>query len=226
MDSRKQRKILLINMVLAAIIISTALFVFESMGAPADNYKEVEKGIELLGNVYNLVYNNYVKDINAWNLSKDGVAGILKNLDPYSTFFEKTDYRQIREDSRGEFAGLGIMIGTYNDYPTVMETPIEGSPAMKVGLRAGDMIVEIEGESTYKVPLNTVVGKLRGKINTIVNIKIQRGKRDELLAFSIKRDRIPLENISYSGEIEDGIGYLRLIRFNAEAPGEMKEDLN
>jgi len=226
MDSRKQRRILLFNMIVAAIIISSIIFVFEATGAGKIDYENVGKGIDLWGDVYKIVLSDYVREVDAWKMAKNGVQGIIDNLDPYSTFFDPGDYTQVQEDSRGEFAGLGIMISTVNDYPTVMESPIDNSPAMRVGLRAGDVIVDIEGESTYKMPINTVVSKLRGKVNTIVNIKVRRGAGEDLIAFTIKREKIKLVNISYSGKIEDGIGYIKLNRFNAEAPDEMAAAIN
>ncbi|MFC1606430.1 S41 family peptidase [Candidatus Latescibacterota bacterium] len=222
MDSRKQRKILLINMALAAIIISSIFFVFE-VGA---SYEGLSKGIDLWGEVYSRVLSDYVKDVDPWEVAKDGVEGILKQLDPYSSFFDPRDYKQMHEDSRGEFAGLGIMISTLKDYPTVMESPIDDSPAMRVGLRAGDVIIGIEDESTFEMPINVVVSKLRGKVDTIVNIKVRRGNRSEPLELTIKRAVIPLVNIPFSGEIEEDIGYIKLARFNAEAYEEMEDAID
>lgn len=223
MDSRKQRKILLVNMVLAAFIISAGFFVFEL--ATGATYSGAGKGIELFGSVYTKIINSYVKEVDPWKTAKDGIEGMLDNLDPYSTFFDDTDYKQMQEDSRGEFAGLGIMIGTLNDYPTVMESPMEGWPAMRAGLRAGDVIIEIEGESTYKMAINIVVSKLRGQVDTFVNFKVRRGISDEPLKFTIKREIIHLENIAYNGEIEPGIGYVKLNWFTAEASDEMSTAL-
>ena len=209
-------------MIIASFIISLAFFVFE---ATSVSYKDTGKGIDLWNEVYEKVLNNYVSDMDAWKVAKNGADGIINNLDLYSSFFDPSDYKQLQEESKGEFAGLGIMIGTINDYPTIMEPPFPDEPAEKVGLRAADVIIEIEEESTYKMPISDVVSKLRGEINTIVNIKVRRGKSDEPLKFTIKRDRIKIVNISYSGEIVDGIGYIKLNRFNAEAPDEMSKAL-
>ncbi|MCE5250725.1 S41 family peptidase [bacterium] len=226
MDSRKQRRILLFNMVVAAVIISSVIFAFEAIGAGNLDYENVGKGIELWSEVYKIVLNDYIKDIDPWKMAKNGVQGMIETLDPYTSFFDPGDYRQMQEDSKGEFAGLGISIATVNDYPTVMEFPIDGSPAMRLGLRAGDVIVDIEGTSTFKVPINDVVSRLRGKVNTIVNIKVKRGNNEDLLAFTIKREKIKLVNIPFSGQIDKGIGYIKLNRFNAEGPDEMTAALD
>ena len=219
MDSKKQRKILLLNMVLAAFIISVVIFVFESTA----DYKDISTGIDLFSQVYKHVLNNYVKEMTPTEISKDAINGILESLDPYSSFLEKRDFGQFMEDTKGEFGGLGIEISTPGDYPQIMSYPIEDTPAEKMGLRAGDLIVEIEGKSTYKMPLTEVVGMLRGKVGTNVKIKIRRGGQNELLEYTITRDKIPLHCVTYAGEIEEGIGYIRLRSFYQNASQEMDE---
>jgi len=224
MDNKKQRKYLILNLFLAAFIIFVVMFIVESTGVYGRNYTDLTKGYELFGSVYKHVLNDYIKETDSMELSKDAINGVLESLDPYSSFLEKTDFRQLEEDSRGEFGGLGIEISAPKDYPRVMSYPIEGTPA-EHRLRAGDEIVEIEGKSTYKMSLNEVVGMLRGKIGTQVNIKVKRGGSDGLLEFSIIRGKIPLRSVTYSGEIEDGVGYIKLSKFTQGASEEMDEAL-
>ena len=212
-------------MVLAACIISVSLFLIEATSAADTDYADIGDGIELMGDVYQKVVESYVDPVDSWKVSKDAVIGMLDELDPYSSFFDPRDYQQMHEDSRGEFAGLGIEIATKDEYPTVMASPLDGSPAQRQGLRAGDVIVEIEGESTQGMIIGDVVSKLRGREGTIVNFAVRRANRDELLKFSIKREKITLYNIPFAGEIEENIGYIKLSRFNAEGPGEMREAL-
>jgi len=219
MDSRRQRKIILLNMVLAALIISVAIFVVESTA----DYEDISKGIELFGSVYKHVLDNYVKEMTPTEISKGAINGILESLDPYSSFFEIEEFGQFMEDTKGEFGGLGIEISTPGDYPQIMSYPFEDTPAEKKGLRAGDQIVEIEGKSTYKMPLSEVVGMLRGKVGTNVTIKIKRGGYKELIEHAITRAKIPLHSVTYAGEIEEGIGYIRLRGFNQNASQEMNE---
>jgi len=224
MDTKKQRKFLLLNMILAAFILSFIMLIVESTGAYSRNYEETGEGIDLFGEVYTHVLNNYIKETDPIELSKEAINGILESLDPYSSFLEKMDFKQLEEDTRGEFGGLGIEIATPKDYPRVMSYPIEGTPA-EHKLRAGDEIVEIEGKNTYKMPINEVVGMLRGKVGTPVTIKVKRGGSDELLKFDILRGKIPLRNVTYSGEIEEGIGYIKLSKFNQGASEEIDEAL-
>lgn len=224
MDSRKQRKILFINMALAALLVSLILFVMEVSGAATvPSIKDTGNGYDLFSKVYSRVITSYVKETDPWDLSKDAIKGILKNLDPYSDFFEKTDFKQLQDETRGAFGGIGIEIGVNaeRDYPQVMAYPMADTPAEKVGLRARDLIVEIDGVSTKGMDINDVVSKLRGKPDSPVTIKVKRGNSDDLIVKKIIRAIIPLNNVAYSGEIQDGIGYIKLLRFNQEASEEM-----
>jgi len=225
MDTKKQRKILLLNLSLVAFTFIVVMFVIESTGAFGISYRSSGEGVELFNSVYHHVLINYFEETDPVQLSKEAINGILESLDPYSDFLEKVDFKQLEDDTKGEFGGLGIAISLVKEYPTIMEYPIEDTPADKLGLRAGDAIVEVEGKSTYKMPLNEVVGMLRGKVGTAVKIKIKRGSQDELLVYEIIRDKIPLLNIPYFGEIEDGIGYIKLSRFNQEAAKELDNAL-
>lgn len=225
MHSRKQRKILILNMALAALIISVLLFIIEDTGASNISYKDAGEGVDLFGKVYGHVIHDYVKEVNPGELAKNAIDGILKELDPYSDYLPPKDFHQLEEDTKGEFGGLGIEIAKVGDYPKVMSHPISGSPAERQGLRAGDKIVKINGESTRGMNINEVVARLRGKEKTKVTIHVERGGREDLLEITIIREKIPLKNISYYGEIEEGIFYIKQVRFNQEASREMDDAL-
>jgi len=227
MNSRQQRKIFFVNLIFATLIVSAILYVFEATGAQM-TYRDAGDGITMFTRVYKHVLDQYVEDVDPGEISQDAIEGIMNNLDPYSAFLPPVSFQQLEEDAQGEFGGLGIEIGSVpgHDYPQVMSYPIPGSPAEGVGLHAGDKIIEINGESTKGVNLNDVVGKLRGKIDTEVIIKVLRANREEPLDFTIVRKRISLDNITYSGEIDKNIGYIKLVRFNRVAAMEMKAALD
>jgi len=226
MDSSRQRKNLILNLALASLIICLMMFVIEATGASDISYKGAADGIDLMGDVYNHVIRDYVKDVDPNEISRRAVEGILDGLDPYSTFLPPVNYTQLQEDSQGEFGGLGIEIQTVGDYPRIMSSPLPDSPAEHVQLRAGDNIIEIDGESTKGMDINEVVSKLRGKVGTRVIIRVERPNHEDPLRFEIKRDRISLKNVPYYGEIEKDIGYIKLSRFNREAAHEMEEALD
>lgn len=221
MKSRSKRQILLINMVVAAFLISVMLLVVESFGADT-NYGAIDRGYGLLYSVYNHVLSDYVKDTDPVDLSKHAISGIMENLDPYSEYFEVSELQHMQENTRGEFGGLGIEISTPGDYPRVMAHPIEGTPA-DGRLRTGDEIVEIDGVGTFEMDIDDVVDRLRGVIGTEVVIKVKRANVHDLIEFTITRDRIALKNVTYYGEIEDNVGYIKLANFNQGATFEMDE---
>lgn len=225
MNSGKQRKYLVTNLFLAAFIFSAVLMIFETTGAFGQSYK-IYEGYTLFDSVYKHVLNHYIEEKSPLDLSKSAIDGIFDSLDPYSSFLDKRDFKQLQEDTKGEFGGLGIEISTLNNYPRIMSYPIEGKPAMTVGLRAGDEIVEIDGKSTFKMPINEVVGMLRGKPGDPVDIKIQRVGSEDLLEFHIVRAIIPVLNIPYHGVIDEGIGYIKLSRFTQTAKEEMENALD
>ena len=207
-------------MAIAALIISFMLFAIEVSGASGGSeYKDVENGMDLYSKVYHRVLQNYVEPTNAWDLSKNGVDGILKKLDPYSSFFDPRDFKQLNDETRGQFGGIGIEIGMHRDYPCVMAYPMNG-PALKAGMRTGDQICEVEGKSTLGMDLTDVVGMLRGKEGNKVHIKVKRGNHP-IFDLTLTREVIPLQNVAYAGIIKDDIGYIKLNRFNQEASKEM-----
>lgn len=226
MNSSKQRKFLILNLSLAALIISIVMYVLDATGSSKLNYKGVGEGIDLIGSIYNHVIDDYIKEVDPVEVSKNAAEGILVKLDPYSSFLPPIDYNQLREDSEGEFGGLGIEIQQVGEYPRVMSSPIPETPAESVGLRAGDQIINIDSVSTRNMDINDVVARLRGKVGTAVTIQVRRTNHEEPIELTIKRAKIILKNIQYSGEIENGVGYIKLNRFNKEASHEMDEALN
>jgi carboxyl-terminal processing protease len=222
MNSRSQRKILIMNLGIAAIVISVTMFALDAGGG----YEDAGKGVVTFGEVYNNILQNYVKEIDPTKITEKAIEGMMDDLDPYSMYMPPTDLTQLEEDAQGEFGGLGIEIATIDEYTRVMSPPLPDTPAERVGLRAGDVIIEIDGTSTHEMKISDVVSRLRGKINTRVTIKVVRGAADEPMTFDITRARIMLHNTSYAGEIVSDVGYIKLNRFNQDAATEVRDALN
>lgn len=221
MNSRKQRRILILNLALAAVIISVTMFALEAGG----EYKDVGRGIDIFGNVYNHVLQDYVKDVNPAKMTEQAIQGIMDNLDPYSVYMPPTDLTQLEEEATGEFGGLGIEIAVISDFPRVMSPPLPDTPAERVGLRAGDIIIAIDSVTTRGMDITEVVGKLRGQVNTAVSISVLRGANAEPMEFAITRAKITLRNISFAGEIQENVGYIKLNKFNNEVETELRTAL-
>jgi carboxyl-terminal processing protease len=149
----------------------------------------------------------------------DGMLRALK--DPYTKFLPPSLYKDTRVETRGAFGGLGIEI-TIKDGKLIIITPLEGTPAERVGLAAGDWITHIDGKSTEGITLQEAVKKLRGKEGTTVTVRVNR--EGEELEFKIVRERIKIKSVKY-GFLKEGLGYLRICTFNQHTEQELLQAL-
>jgi len=162
------------------------------------------------------------EDPGADSLVYSSIEGMLGRLDPHSSFLEPRDYSDMQQRQKGTFYGLGIIVTKRNDQVTVI-TPLEGTPASRLGIRAGDIISEIEGEPTEGLSLDEVVTRLKGPKGTTVNIKIVRYGIDEPIPLSIVRDAIPTNSITNVLMLRDKVGYIRIKDFTYTTVRELDE---
>ncbi len=186
-------------------------FVLGSAGASQGNRQEDEyKYFRMFTDVFRTVKENYVGDVSTKELIYGALNGMLKSLDPFSAFFTPEQYKEFRQETEGEFGGVGIEIGMEKGRPIVI-SPIEGTPAFKAGIRSGDIILEIDGEDTSNMNLMDVVRKIRGKPGTKVNLTIMRKGTDKPIKVDLERAIIKVESVKW-GKIQD-VGYIRLSQF-------------
>lgn len=140
------------------------------------------------------------------------IDGMLRTLDPHTTFLEPRDFTEMQDRQKGSFFGLGILITKRNEQITVI-TPLEGTPASRLGIRAGDIIATIEGESTDDLSVDEVVKRLKGPKGTTVNIEIVRFGIKEAIPLTIERAAIPTNSITNVLMVRPGIGYIRIKDF-------------
>lgn len=154
------------------------------------------------------------KKIDESTLMEEAIRGVLKATgDPYARYLNEEDFKIETSDRiEGEFSGLGIVIAIKDDKLIVI-TPYQGSPASKAGVKAGDIIVEIDGISTAGMPLDEAVRKLRGKKGTSVNIMLQREGVENPILTTVVRDIIKIKSVE-SELLEEGIGLLRVIEYH------------
>lgn len=151
-------------------------------------------------------------DLTAEKLVYSSIEGMLRTLDPHSSFLEPTDYSEMQERQKGTFYGLGILVTKRNNQVTVI-TPLEGTPASRLGIRAGDIIAEVDGTHTEDLPLDEVVKRLKGPKGTSVDIKIRRVGISEPIPLTIVRAAIPTNSISNVLMVRPKIGYIRIKDF-------------
>ncbi|MBN1162948.1 MAG: S41 family peptidase [Candidatus Krumholzibacteriota bacterium] len=170
-------------------------------------YQELER----FNDVLNKILNYYVDEKSVGELIDAAIEGMLKELDPHSVYLSKHQYDNLMIDTKGEFGGLGITISVRDNYPTVI-SPIEDTPAYRLGMQGGDQIIAIEGESTKGWSSDQAVAKLRGRPGTQVNITVGREGMADSLLFTITREIIRVPSVTYYDVIE-GVGYVRIARF-------------
>jgi carboxyl-terminal processing protease len=150
------------------------------------------------------------------------IDGMLRTLDPHTSFLEPKEYADMQDRQKGSFYGLGILVTKRNDQVTVI-TPLEGTPAARLGIRAGDVISEVEGVATDDLSLDEVVKRLKGPKGTTVHIKIMRVGMKEPIPLSIVRAAIPTNSISNVLMLKPGVGYIRIKDFTATTVRELDE---
>ncbi len=180
--------------------------------------------LKLFSEIIEKTEEHYAVDVDQRTLIYGAIAGMLDTLDRHSNFLPAENFTAIREEQQGKFFGLGIVVSMREDRITVI-SPIEGTPAFRLGITAGDVIDRIEGESTEGMSVNDAVSLLRGPKGTTVNISIARPGFKELLEFAIVRDEVPTHSVIYSFMLENGVGYIRLKNFTQTTADELHETL-
>ncbi len=168
---------------------------------------------------------NSVNDFTYKKFVEGSISGMLATLDPHSTFLNEEMYKRMMEEQRGKFYGVGMIISQRNGKITVI-APIANTPAAKAGLRSGDIIYAINGESTEGMNVNDAVSKLRGKKGTKVVITIKRPGYKNLLTFTIMRAEIPENTVEYAFMVDKDTGYILIKSFGEKTGKEVYEALN
>ncbi len=171
-----------------------------------------------------VAHDNYGDEVSYKELVESSISGMLRTLDPHTNFLSGEAYSSMRERQKKSFYGLGILVGMRNDQLTVI-TPIEGTPASRMGLHAGDVIAAIEGEPTATMSLDEAVGLLKGPKGTKVTIQIVRAGLDQPLELTITRDEIPQDTVRYAYMITPETAYISISDFNRGTGDEVAESL-
>jgi len=182
--------------------------------------KELFKEIQLFADSVTLISADYVKPVEPKDLIYGAIRGMIGALDGYSQFLDPESFKEIKEETKGQFGGLGMEIGIRDGVLKVI-APIEGTPAFKAGVKAGDLIVKIEDEITRGITVNEAIKKLRGEPGTKVTFTVIREENDKMMDFTITRAIIKLKSVKEAKVIEGNIGYIRLIEFQERTADDM-----
>jgi len=167
--------------------------------------------LKVFSDVLDIIEKNFVDPVDSKKLIRGAIRGMISSLDPHSAFLLPESYKDLQIETRGQFSGIGIVITIQHNMVTVI-SPIDGTPAYKAGIKAGDQIIKVDGEETKAMMLWEAVRKMRGKKGTSVVITIRRKGLPEPIDFTLVRDIIPLESVR-SHLLKPGYGYIRTTNF-------------
>jgi carboxyl-terminal processing protease len=193
----------------------------DQMLALSDGAKDT---LKVYSDLVTVAHERYGTEVQYRDLVYASIQGMLRALDPHTSFLTPQAYTGMRDRQRETFYGLGIMVGVRDGQLTVI-SPIEGTPASRMGIRAGDVISTIEGEPTEPMTLNDAVQKLKGPKGTEVNITIMRVGLDEPLEMAVTRAEIPQTTVRFAYMLRPGVGYLQLSEFSRGTGTEVADAL-
>jgi carboxyl-terminal processing protease len=179
--------------------------------------------LKLFTDVLAIIQNQYVDETEPREVIYGAVRGMLRALDPHSSFLDPESYREMQVETSGAFGGLGIEITVRDDTLTVV-APIEGTPAWRAGVQPGDKIMKIEGVGTKDMSLTEAVKRMRGPKGTKVTITIMREAQKELIDVTVTREIIQVQSVKVQ-EIEPGLGYARIRQFQERTARDLEQGI-
>jgi len=212
---------LLFTIVISAFIL---FYPFKFGGDASDaGTDDTLKNIKLFTVILEEIQSKYVEEEDSQKLLYGAIKGMVGTLDPHSAFLAPDEYKELKIETRGAFSGIGIEI-TLRDGVLTVVSPIEGTPAFKMGLKAGDKIIKIEGKLTKNMSLMDAVKKIRGPKGTDVTLTLLREGKPELFDVTITRGTVQIQSVR-SKVLEDTVGYVRISTFQEETARRLRESL-
>jgi carboxyl-terminal processing protease len=194
----------------------------EIKGMPQDERSTLISYVKLLDAVAFNINQKYVDSVDVKDMIRAGIDGMIQTLDPFSDLQDVKAHDRLMEMTEGKYEGLGMTISERGGAVIVI-SPIEGTPAYRMGIRAGDQIMKINGKSTEGMSVEEASSLMRGERGTTVVLTIKREGVAEPLEYKIERAIIELKNVPYYGVMDGGIGYVKLVKFSKDSGKELKE---
>ena len=204
------------------LIFSFSFFLFENLFAAKEI--DIYKKIDLFSEVLDKINKEYVEEINQNEAMDSAINGVLQSLDPYSSYMSPEMLKEMQTETSGKFGGLGIEVGMEAGVVKVI-SPLDGSPASQVGVKAGDYIVKINDVQVQGKTLTEAVELMRGPVGSKIEITVRRRGVRKALTFVIVREIIQVQSVK-SKIIDNNVGYLRLTSFNENTGDQVKKIIN
>ncbi|SNB64628.1 carboxyl-terminal processing protease [Arboricoccus pini] len=190
----------------------------EQPSSPADTFRN----LKLFGDVFERVRSEYVEPVSDQKLIESAINGMLTSLDPHSSYLNADQYRDMQVQTKGEFGGLGIEVTMDNGLVKVV-SPIDDTPASKAGIQAGDIITQIDNEAVMGLTLNDAVEKMRGPIDSKIQLTLVRQGHDDPINVSLNRAVIKVSPVR--AKVEGDVAYLRLTQFTEQSTSNMVDKI-
>lgn len=208
-----------------SMVAATAFIAGVGVGPAADvlaqaGSSDTFRQLKLFGDVFERVRAEYVEEVSDQTLIEAAINGMLTSLDPHSGYLDTDKYRDMQVQTRGEFGGLGIEVTMENGLVKVV-SPIDETPAAKAGIASGDLITHIDGEAVMGLTLSEAVEKMRGPVDSQIDLRLLRQGRDEPFEVSLNRAIIKISPVR--ARLENDVAYVRLTTFNEQTASEMRD---
>jgi carboxyl-terminal processing protease len=214
-------------LVVAVLLVSAVLggVYGPSVRATTASTDDYQTAVREFTRVLDVVQSNYAESVDVDKAVYQGaIPGMLRVLDPHSNFFDARQFALLREDQRGKYYGVGMIVAPRENHTVVM-APYVGAPAYNAGLRPGDVIEKVDEKSTEGLTTSEVADLLKGPKGTVVKITVSREGYTEPLVFTVTRDEIPRHSVEIASLLKPGIGYVRLSGFNETTDREIADAL-
>jgi len=180
--------------------------------------------IRSLSEVFGKIKDNYVEEVGDKVLLENAIRGMLTGLDPHSTYLDKEAFHELRVGTTGEFGGLGIVVGLEDGFVKVI-SPIDDTPAQRAGIKAGDLIIRLDGKTVKGMSLDDAVKIMRGRPGTSIELLVVRTGEDKPLTFKVTRDKIRVQSVK-NKTLEKGFGYVRVTQFQERSSSDLKKQIS
>lgn len=189
-----------------------------------DEYFEISRNMDIFATLFRELNIYYVDETKPGDLMKKGIDSMLESLDPYTNYIPESEIEDYRFMTTGQYGGIGALIGQKGDQ-VVITDPYEGFPAQKADLRAGDVIIEIDGKAVKGKKYDEISKILKGQPKTPVKLLVKREGEKDPIEKTVMREEIKINSVPYYGMLDDEIGYIRLTGFTDNAGGEVRDAL-
>uniref|UniRef100_Q01T73 Carboxyl-terminal protease n=1 Tax=Solibacter usitatus (strain Ellin6076) TaxID=234267 RepID=Q01T73_SOLUE len=225
--ARRRRSLFVLPVIVFACSIAGGFYGPKvEVAAAASQSEDLDKDVRDFSKVLSLVQDNFADHVSAdKTIYKGAIPGMLRTLDPHSNFFDAREYQLMREDQKGHYYGVGMQVSPQPSGKTAVKAPFPGSPAYKVGLRPGDLLISVNDKSTEGLNTTEIADLLKGPRGTSVKIVVSREGTKDYLTFTVVRDEISRKSVQDAFWIKPGYAYVKILSFGENTSRELEENL-